>query len=189
MITLIHSPTEKQTLMLRRAPYFLRVVRDKLGKVDALDQLRDEPRDDETIRVYVRDPGAMQRGVHLNTGGKKGGGWFAVATYRVSPLQPSDDIMRRNGLWAEWATKLGLEALSSYPIPLEWLDEGWLPMWAGPKDCSSVVVRTSEVIHPDAHFAQDLSGEEQPPFSGWFYPCGSGFRKIVKPRAWRPLTK
>jgi hypothetical protein len=189
MITLIHTPTEKQTLMLRRAPYFLRVVWNDKGEVDALDQIEDEPRKDERVMVYVRNPVSMQRGVHLNTGGKKGGGWFAMASYRVSYLQPPDEVMRHNGLWAEWATRHGTEALRSYPIPLEWLDEGWLPMWAGPKDCTSVTVRTAEQIYPDAHFAQDLSGEEQPPFSGWFYPVGNGFRKIEKPRAWRPLTK
>lgn len=37
----------------------------------------------------------------------------------------------------------------------------------------------------DMHFAQDLTGEDQPPFSGWFSPSGDGYIEVV-PVAWRP---
>lgn len=43
----------------------------------------------------------------------------------------------------------------------------------------------------DCHFAEDLSGEEQPAFSGWFIPSGShGFRQAEgkRPMFWQPCT-
>lgn len=45
-------------------------------------------------------------------------------------------------------------------------------------------------IVKDAHWAQDLSGEEQPPFIGWFIPDGTGrgYREVRgEPRAWAPM--
>lgn len=40
-----------------------------------------------------------------------------------------------------------------------------------------------------AHFAQDLSGEEQPPFSGWFFQVGPHSYHGVwpEPYRWRHL--
>lgn len=43
------------------------------------------------------------------------------------------------------------------------------------------------------HFAQDLSGEEQPAYSGWFYAVKDKDGKTLyfagfhKPKRWRPL--
>ena len=38
------------------------------------------------------------------------------------------------------------------------------------------------------HWAQDLSGEEQPPFRGWFTDAGFGFREVYPaPTHWRRL--
>lgn len=40
------------------------------------------------------------------------------------------------------------------------------------------------------HFAEDLSGEEQPAFSGWFVDCGSYFGAVhPAPKRWRPITQ
>lgn len=47
-------------------------------------------------------------------------------------------------------------------------------------------------VHEDAHWASDLSGEDQPPFEGWFRPVKdsdgrtSYYAYIGEPVAWRP---
>jgi hypothetical protein len=53
MTTFEDGPAKGQTLMLQRAPLFLRVVIDPSGKVDALDQLTDKPASNEKIFAYV----------------------------------------------------------------------------------------------------------------------------------------
>jgi len=52
-----------------------------------------------------------------------------------------------------------------------------------------VRVRTADghILEP-AHFAQDLSGDEQPAFSGWFVPNGPHAYVQVHPVEWQPLT-
>jgi hypothetical protein len=60
----------------------------------------------------------------------------------------------------------------------------WQPMENAPKKGEvEVKLESGEVVI--AHFAQDLSGGEQPPFSGWFTGEG-GFYAGVNPLAWRP---
>lgn len=48
------------------------------------------------------------------------------------------------------------------------------------------VILANGQIHTDAHFACNFSGEEQPPFAGWFVPGGSSFREISTPVGWLP---
>lgn len=36
-----------------------------------------------------------------------------------------------------------------------------------------------------AHWAEDLSGEEQPAFSGWFTKCGNHSYIQIEPKAWK----
>lgn len=70
------------------------------------------------------------------------------------------------------------------------LEDGWLGMDSVPKNCSSFEALMKDGrIHPDVHWASDLSGEEQPSFRGFFVPCGDGFSQIGTPIAWRPLVK
>ena len=65
--------------------------------------------------------------------------------------------------------------------------DGWLPIKSGPHNLALVEVKDEAgVVYADAHWASDLSGEEQPPFEGWFIPIGSGYRQIDKPKYWRP---
>jgi hypothetical protein len=52
IVTFVDGPAEGESLDLRRAPYFLRVVRGIDGKWDALDQLDDDPAMGETIFIY-----------------------------------------------------------------------------------------------------------------------------------------
>lgn len=102
MTTFLDGPAQSKTLMLKRAPFFLRVVIAVSGEIDALDQLGDTPRADELVHVYVRQPGAQHNAIHLNTGRKPGGGWFSRAQYQLSPVQPDDATARRPPLWQKW---------------------------------------------------------------------------------------
>lgn len=55
-----------------------------------------------------------------------------------------------------------------------------------------VMVRLKNGSEVKAHFACDLSGEEQPPFRGWFKRVGEGhnaWNMEVLPVAWRPLRE
>jgi hypothetical protein len=42
------------------------------------------------------------------------------------------------------------------------------------------------------HYAQDMSGEVQPPFEGWFERVdvsgGPGYFRQVRPASWKPIT-
>lgn len=97
-----NGPAAGQTLMLKRAPKFLRVV-EALGVWDALDQLEDKPTPQETIYAYVRmgDPSMC----HVNRG-SKGSGWYMVANYRLVPEQPTDAQMRDTSAWQEWCLEV-----------------------------------------------------------------------------------
>jgi hypothetical protein len=98
MTTFENGPAAGQTLMLKRCPVFLRVVRNSSGEVDALDQLDDEPAADEAIFAYRTD--GTTGTVHIRK--KFGGGFYPIADYRIVENQPSDEIMRSSQKWAEW---------------------------------------------------------------------------------------
>lgn len=59
-VRLLDGPAAGVSLGLRRVPIFLRVVMDRrTGRVDALDQLADEPLPGEAVHVYQGVPGTM----------------------------------------------------------------------------------------------------------------------------------
>ncbi len=65
------------------------------------------------------------------------------------------------------------------------------PMQTAPQDATEVLLKVGQKGWPDhfwmvGHWASDLSGEEQPPFQGWFYNNGSAFTPVT-PLAWAPL--
>lgn len=97
MIRFVDGPAAGVTLMLRRAPLYLRVT--KGPHWDALDQLNDFPDPDEVLTAYRRvgTPGM----VHIDFTRKRSA-WFAVATYRVVPDQPPDRVVRSTYLWRAW---------------------------------------------------------------------------------------
>lgn len=71
-------------------------------------------------------------------------------------------------------------------LAYEELVYGWKPIATAPRNATKVEVRMSDgTIYKDAHWACDLSGDEQPPFKGWFIPGGDGFIGIPEPEAWR----
>jgi len=64
--------------------------------------------------------------------------------------------------------------------------EDWRLMKSAPKTATWVQVRLKDGSIIRAHYAEDLSGEEQPPFQGWFKDGGNQFVEVY-PIAWRPI--
>lgn len=61
----------------------------------------------------------------------------------------------------------------------------WKPMSSAPRDASWIIARvenSQRIVR--VHFAEDLSGSEQPAFSGWFIDCGSYFDEAPHLEAW-----
>lgn len=86
-----------------------------------------------------------------------------------------------NGTW---------EPIKTYPLP-SW--KGGKPhvCWHGWGTPRVRAMLDDGMIVDDLHFAEDMSGEEQPPFSGWFIPVGQhSFHGLdhKKPIAWQPCT-
>lgn len=111
MTTFEDGPAKGQTLMLQRAPIFLRVVKGDDGW-DALDQLHDSTRKGETLYAYVltAKPGRY----HLYFGGSRGG-WYVIATYKVVFPQPVDSIMRDTVAWRDWTELQPIPTLAHQP--------------------------------------------------------------------------
>jgi hypothetical protein len=64
----------------------------------------------------------------------------------------------------------------------------WLPMRLAPRDCAEIrVILRDGTVHDRCHYARDLSGEEQPPFEGFFVRRGSHYSE-VDPVAWMRRT-
>lgn len=99
------GPARGQTLMLKRAAYFLRVVQGADGKFDALDQLDDTPKPDEKLFAYEINgtPGMAF------VDGTKCRGAYALANYKVVKNQPTDVEMRTTEAWQEWVMKTANE--------------------------------------------------------------------------------
>lgn len=101
MTTFEDGPAKGQTLMLHRAPLFLRAVHDAVtGKWDALDQLGDTPKPTERIFCYVLTGPPSH--CHIRSSGGRGG-FYSVANYRaILPNPLPQEIMRDNKAWADW---------------------------------------------------------------------------------------
>jgi hypothetical protein len=99
------GPAKGQTLMLHRAPRFLRVTEDN-GKWDALDQLADTPRPNEKLFVYeiVGEPSW----IHIYKRGP-GSGFYTRASYRFVAQQPEDETMRHTPAWRDWCVDHALK--------------------------------------------------------------------------------
>lgn len=99
----LDGPATGVVLCLSRAPVFIRAVQNKAGEWDALDQLDDTPRPDETIHVYrlAGSPTWM----HVD-GRDKQGRRFGRTTYhgeyRHFPEQPAPEEIRITEGWQAW---------------------------------------------------------------------------------------
>lgn len=106
MTTFQDGPAMGKTLMLHRDCRFLRVVKNQLDEIDALDQPKDKPHPNEELFAYeiVSRPGHM----HLNMGRGKGG-FYPIAEYKLCPTQPSQKVMRSRGQWSSWCETQGID--------------------------------------------------------------------------------
>jgi len=81
-------------------------------------------------------------------------------------LNPSDDIIYQYG------------------------ENAWKTIAEAPKAQTVEVLLSDEKTIVEAHWASDLSGEEQPPFEGWFVKAGEhSYSQIKTPVAWREINK
>lgn len=65
----------------------------------------------------------------------------------------------------------------------------WWFISSAPRDATWIEVMMWDGTIHRAHWAEDLSGEEQPPFRGWFISTVSGlsFIQIPTPELWRDI--
>ena len=95
------GPAVGQALMLHRAARFLRVTKSIVSGVDkwdALDQLEDQPKPNETLFAYeiVNKPIMC----HVNAGRRTG--FYPMAKYKFVNPQPTDADMRTEEAWDAW---------------------------------------------------------------------------------------
>lgn len=97
------GPARGARLSLGRSPILLRVVIDRTGTVDALDQVDDTPRPGEAIHVYVlaEKPGVCHID-YRDTQGRRRGEWRSTGTYHLAPIQPEDAVLRDTARWQAW---------------------------------------------------------------------------------------
>lgn len=95
MVRFLDGPAIDATLMLRRAPVFLRVTIGAGQEIDALDQLDDEPRDGEEVFVYRKVPGTRGRVL------MRPGGCYEIGDYRFMPDAPTSGL-RDVAQWRAW---------------------------------------------------------------------------------------
>jgi hypothetical protein len=69
----------------------------------------------------------------------------------------------------------------------------WQPISTAPRNATDVYVRMSDGTIYRAHWACDLSGEDQPSYKGWFTTVHNRFfevlyyRHIGEPVEWQPI--
>lgn len=99
MSTFLGGPAHGTELKLARAPIYLRVAIDReSGKVDALDDLNDAPRDGEDVHVYLRVTDPVL--VCVRQGALSG--FQVVADYAYVPDAPAEQL-RDLPDWQRWA--------------------------------------------------------------------------------------
>ena len=69
----------------------------------------------------------------------------------------------------------------------------WQPISTAPRNASKFRAKMKDgTIHEDVHWACDLSGDEQPPFKGFFIPIGNPcnyYNGIEEPEFWMEIKK
>lgn len=118
------GPAEGLSLILKRAPKFLRAVKNREGTWDALDQLDDAPEVDEQLFAYERHGGEIRGFID----GPKFRGMFAGGVYRFVAEQPDDIVMRDTDAWRAWCAthfeptpKLVTASCRTCPALVVWL--------------------------------------------------------------------
>lgn len=105
----IGGPLDGKVINFTRAPALLRATKMRgQERYDVLDQLDDEPNMFEELYCYriLCQPtyGFIDK---TDEQGRRVGCQTAFAEYQFYEHQPSDDIMRDNKKWAQWATMVG----------------------------------------------------------------------------------
>lgn len=100
------GPAQGKTLLLARAPLFLRAVISSEVTIDALDRIDDQPRANERIVVYRRigKPGSSHV-LSTDRRGRRQGSWYSAATYALHCNQPDDSTVRNAESWQQWCLK------------------------------------------------------------------------------------
>lgn len=102
MTTFQNGPAHGVKLMLRRSPYFLRVTYDG-NQYDALDQLEDAPKPEETIYVYRIT--ALPGWCHIRASKPEASGTFSMGSYEFVSPQPDAANVRDFEAWREWVAE------------------------------------------------------------------------------------
>jgi hypothetical protein len=107
VVTFLDGPAVGVQLQLRRIPLYLRVVHSGQRTWDALDQLDDEPKRNETIYVYRRDERQQPTKYHLcfRSRNKRASGVYWTCDYRFVAEQPADELVRSTEAWRAWVTE------------------------------------------------------------------------------------
>lgn len=118
MTKFLDGPAAGKVLALRRAPFFLRVVVSIThGEIDALDQLTDQARPSESIYVYRQTKNSG--GAFICSRGSKAkraaSGYFPLVEYSLHSEQPTDEVLRDNTKWQEWALGQQSDVVTSAP--------------------------------------------------------------------------
>jgi hypothetical protein len=100
----LDGPARGTDVNTARAPIFLRAVQAPDGTWDALDQLTDTPRHEETIHVYRRVTKPFFAHVDgTDKNGRRFGRWMMFADYTHHHPQPPDAVARDTTEWRAWA--------------------------------------------------------------------------------------
>jgi hypothetical protein len=101
MSAFVSGPAAGVTLMFRRGPLYLRVVRGANGW-DVLDQVDDAPAADEIVYVYRRIGDSRAAHLLYRGRGKQQSGWYEFADYEHVEPDVDTEELRRNAAWRAW---------------------------------------------------------------------------------------
>ena len=110
MILFKDGPAADVALELCRAPLLLRAVQSKKGEWDALDQLKDEPTEDEVVVVYRRSSEPFVVHFSFRNGRGRDGKSILNATYQMVEGQPDDATLRDTKAWRAWCREWAARA-------------------------------------------------------------------------------
>jgi hypothetical protein len=136
-----------------------------------------------TLSGYSSEAAKALRSLAATDGAAEPDAWL-----RVSPYDPSSNTLawsvdRLTGAdKAEGWREVPLYITPPAPVKAEAGEPvAWQPIETAPKGRDIVVLTKNRAGchgYLIAHYASDLSGEEQPPFEGWFWWTGFDFRQV-----------
>ena len=101
MITFTGGPAEGKQLRFVRCPLMLRVVvNNRTGEVDALNEVADVPKNEESIVVYRCD--RFEGTCHVSCRPRSQSYWSSIAHYTLLPKQPAEMLIRFRLDWERW---------------------------------------------------------------------------------------